>query len=85
MTSEHDGNTLAAIDVGTNSIHLVIVRTKSDRVFEVLEQEKDVVRLGSGSGDMNRLDHLLRVRSLLEAGLCIGIDAIGTLNRVGNG
>jgi exopolyphosphatase/guanosine-5'-triphosphate,3'-diphosphate pyrophosphatase len=46
---------LAAIDIGTNSIHLVIARPTGNNRFEVLDREKEVVRLGSGSGDMKRL------------------------------
>jgi exopolyphosphatase/pppGpp-phosphohydrolase len=47
---------LAAIDVGTNSFHLVVARVDSDGRFEVIDREKEMVRLGSGSGDMKRLD-----------------------------
>lgn len=47
---------LAAIDIGTNSLHLVIARVKGRQGFEVLEREKEMVRLGSGGGDMKHLD-----------------------------
>ncbi len=47
--------TLAAIDIGTNSFHLVVARTTSAIAFEIIAREKEVVRLGSGSGDMKRL------------------------------
>jgi exopolyphosphatase/guanosine-5'-triphosphate,3'-diphosphate pyrophosphatase len=47
---------LAAIDVGTNSIHLVVARVLDDARFEVIAREKDMVRLGSGGGDMKTLD-----------------------------
>jgi exopolyphosphatase / guanosine-5'-triphosphate,3'-diphosphate pyrophosphatase len=46
---------LAAVDIGTNSIHLVVVRVKESNRFEILAQEKEVVRLGSGSKDMKYL------------------------------
>ena len=45
----------AAIDVGTNSVHLVVARISGSGRFDVLAQEKEVVRLGSGSGDMKEL------------------------------
>ena len=47
---------LAAIDIGTNSFHLVIaeVDVKTGR-FKILGKEKEVVRLGSGSTDMKYL------------------------------
>ncbi|HMZ59481.1 MAG TPA: exopolyphosphatase, partial [Leptospiraceae bacterium] len=41
---------LAAIDLGTNSFHIIVVRVKSDGTFESLTKEKESVRLGSGSG-----------------------------------
>src|SRR5258706_2298119 len=47
---------LAAVDVGTNSIHLIVVRvdTRTGR-FKIIDREKDVVRLGKGSSDMKYL------------------------------
>jgi exopolyphosphatase / guanosine-5'-triphosphate,3'-diphosphate pyrophosphatase len=41
---------LAAIDLGTNSFHLIIVKVKPDGSFESLGKEKENVRLGSGAG-----------------------------------
>ena len=46
---------VAAIDLGTNSFHLVVARPTGNNRFEVLDREKEVVRLGSGSGDMKEL------------------------------
>lgn len=46
---------LAAIDVGTNSFHLVVARVLGDGGFDVLTQEKEMVRLGRGGGDMKEL------------------------------
>jgi hypothetical protein len=46
---------LAAIDIGTNSIHLVVVKANENNRFEIIAQEKEVVRLGSGSKDMKYL------------------------------
>ncbi len=47
---------LAAIDIGTNSIHLLVaeLHPESGR-FKTLEREKEFVRLGSGSADMKYL------------------------------
>lgn len=42
--------TLAAIDLGTNSFHLIIVKVNENGTFESLGKEKESVRLGSGSG-----------------------------------
>ena len=45
---------LAAVDIGTNSIHLVVARVDAER-FEVVEREREMVRLGSSARDMKRL------------------------------
>jgi exopolyphosphatase/guanosine-5'-triphosphate,3'-diphosphate pyrophosphatase len=42
---------LAAIDIGTNSIHMIVVRVRPDLSFEVIDREKDMVRLGAGGLD----------------------------------
>ncbi len=46
---------VAAIDIGTNSIHLVVARPTGNNRFEILARDKEVVRLGSASGDMKEL------------------------------
>ncbi len=46
----------AAIDIGTNSIHLVVARALTGGGFDVVTSEKEMVRLGSGGGDMKRLE-----------------------------
>jgi exopolyphosphatase / guanosine-5'-triphosphate,3'-diphosphate pyrophosphatase len=67
---------LAAIDVGTNSFHLVIARVHHDGRIEVMTREKELVRLGHGGGDMTALEPeaiargvaaLTRMRMLAEA------------------
>ncbi|MDH4076980.1 MAG: exopolyphosphatase, partial [Acidimicrobiia bacterium] len=45
----------AAIDIGTNSFHLVVARALDGGGFDVVTTEKEMVRLGSGGGDMKRL------------------------------
>ncbi len=54
--SEPTGSALAAVDIGTNSFHLVVARPTGDSRFEVVDREKAMVRLGSGAGDMKRLE-----------------------------
>lgn len=47
---------LAAIDMGTNSFHLLIVQPQqSGCKFKVLDHVKETIRLGSGSTDMKHL------------------------------
>ena len=42
---------LAAIDIGTNSIHMIVVRVRPDLSFEIIDREKEMVRLGAGGLD----------------------------------
>ncbi len=51
----HDHEHLAAVDIGTNSLHLVIARIADGGRFELIEREKEMVRLGAGGGDMKEL------------------------------
>ena len=37
---------LAAIDIGTNSIHMIVVQVRPDLSFEIVDREKEMVRLG---------------------------------------
>lgn len=48
------GTVIAAIDVGTNSVHMVVARVGTNG-FDVLASEKEVVRLGEG---VDGMDHL---------------------------
>jgi exopolyphosphatase / guanosine-5'-triphosphate,3'-diphosphate pyrophosphatase len=42
---------IAAIDIGTNSIHMIVVQIRADFSFEVIDREKEMVRLGAGGLD----------------------------------
>ena len=42
---------IAAIDIGTNSVHMIVVRVRPDLSFEVIDREKVMVRLGAGGLD----------------------------------
>ena len=42
---------LAAIDIGTNSVHMIVVQVRPDLSFEVIDREKAMVRLGAGGLD----------------------------------
>jgi exopolyphosphatase len=46
---------LATIDIGTNSVHMAIVHIDEQGNFEILAREKESVRLGSGSHDMDMI------------------------------
>ena len=45
---------IAALDVGTNSFHLVVAKPTSSG-FEVVTREREVIRLGRGGGDMKEI------------------------------
>ena len=40
---------IAAIDIGSNSIHMVIARAIGGGDFEVVDREREVVQVGRGS------------------------------------
>lgn len=46
---------LAAIDIGTNSIHMIIVKLQPESRFDILMQEKSMVKLGAGVFANNEL------------------------------
>ncbi len=51
-----DKTRLAAVDIGTNSFHLVIAEVEGNSGnFKILGREKEIVRLGTGSTDMKYL------------------------------
>ncbi len=73
---------IAAIDIGTNSIHMIIARAGADSSFEIVGREKDMVRLGAGGLDGRALGEttmaaaqqtLARFKRLAESR---GVDAI---------
>ncbi len=45
------GMRVAAIDIGTNSIHMIVVQIRPDFSFDVIDREKEMVRLGAGGLD----------------------------------
>ncbi len=57
---------IAAIDIGTNSIHMVIARATGDASFEVVDREREVVQIGKGSFEAGRLK-AAAVRRTVEA------------------
>lgn len=78
---------LAAIDIGSNSIKLVVVQAETSESFTVLAQEREVVRLGQEtlvSGHINSaatqraITCLKRFRSVADANGAEKIAAIAT-------
>ena len=64
---------IAAIDIGTNSIHMIVVRVRPDLSFEVIDREKDMVRLGAGGLDG---------RSLTPSAMTTALQTLAKFKRV---
>jgi exopolyphosphatase/guanosine-5'-triphosphate,3'-diphosphate pyrophosphatase len=56
---------IAAIDIGTNSIHMIVVQIRPDLSFEVIDREKEMVRLGAGGLDGRELTPSAMAAALL--------------------
>ncbi len=59
---------VAVFDIGTNSIHMLVVEVHQDLSFAVLDHEKDTTRLGDGSFETKRLsrERMARAFHVLE-------------------
>ncbi|HEV3486027.1 MAG TPA: Ppx/GppA phosphatase family protein, partial [Vicinamibacterales bacterium] len=64
---------IAAIDIGTNSVHMIVVQVRPDLSFEVIDREKDMVRLGAGGLDG---------RSLTPTAIGAALQTLGKFKRV---
>ncbi|MCI0630639.1 MAG: CHAD domain-containing protein [Phycisphaerales bacterium] len=67
---------LAALDIGTNSIRLVIAEVRPDGSYRVLDDEKDTTRLGSG---------LVTTGRLSPAAMDQAIEAVKRMNAIAQG
>jgi exopolyphosphatase/guanosine-5'-triphosphate,3'-diphosphate pyrophosphatase len=67
---------LAAIDVGTNTIRLTVAEVQEDDTYRVLDEEREMVRLGE------RLD---RTGRLSEEAIQRGLAAIGKMKAIADG
>jgi exopolyphosphatase/guanosine-5'-triphosphate,3'-diphosphate pyrophosphatase len=61
---------LAILDIGTNSIHMVLAEVESDFSYKILDRFKDMTRLGDGT---------FRAHRLSEAAMARGLEVIRTL------
>jgi exopolyphosphatase/guanosine-5'-triphosphate,3'-diphosphate pyrophosphatase len=55
---------LAIIDIGTNSIHMVLAEVEPDFSYKILDRFKDMTRLGDGVFKTGRLSETAMVRGL---------------------
>ncbi len=75
-SSQPVGTRLAAIDVGTNSIRLIVAEVENDGTYRVLDEEREMTRLGRGLSALGRLSDEAMERSL---------DAIGKMKAISDG
>src|SRR5574341_1733240 len=75
-TPAPDRPRLAAIDVGTNSLRLVVAEVEPDGTYRVLDEEQDMVRLGRGLYRTGRLSHAAMER---------GLEALGKMKAIADG
>jgi exopolyphosphatase/guanosine-5'-triphosphate,3'-diphosphate pyrophosphatase len=61
---------LGILDIGTNSIHMVLAEVDPDGAYKILDRFKDMTRLGDGA---------FRTRRLSEAAIARGLEVIRTL------
>ena len=66
---------IAAIDIGTNSIHMIVVQVRPDLSFEVVDREKEMVRLGAGGLDG---------RSLTPTAMTAALQTLAKFQRLAN-
>ena len=78
---------LGAIDIGTNSIRLVVVEVQADGTYRVLDEEREMVRLGHGlfssgrlgSGPMERgLETLSKMKAIVDGFQVAEVRAVAT-------
>jgi exopolyphosphatase/guanosine-5'-triphosphate,3'-diphosphate pyrophosphatase len=61
---ELEGKMLAAVDMGTNSFHMVVVQADKQGQFRLVDTAKENVRLGTGSPDINIITQDAEERAL---------------------
>jgi exopolyphosphatase/guanosine-5'-triphosphate,3'-diphosphate pyrophosphatase len=64
---------IAAIDIGTNSVHMIVCRIRPDLSFEVIDREKDMIRLGAGG---------LEGRVLPETSMAVAMQTLSKFRRL---
>jgi len=64
---------IAAIDIGSNSVHMIVCRIRPDLSFEVVDREKDMIRLGTAGLDG---------RALTEPAVATAIQTLSKFRRL---
>lgn len=58
-----DSPYFAAIDLGSNSFHMIVVRILEDQI-EIVDREKEMIQLAKGISDTGGLDEAAKIRAL---------------------
>ncbi len=78
---------LAAIDIGTNSVRLIVVEVAEDGRYRMIDDEKEVTRLGRGLNETGNLqpdamdqtvEVVARMREIAEGYGIVRVRAVGT-------
>jgi exopolyphosphatase / guanosine-5'-triphosphate,3'-diphosphate pyrophosphatase len=64
---------IAAIDIGSNSVHMIIASTSAGRAFEVIDRVKEMVFLGRSMAEHGRLT---------DEAFAAGLEAIGKFHKL---
>ena len=75
-SAPHPAARLGAIDVGTNSIRLIVAEVVSDGTYRVLDEEREMTRLGAGLAHTGRI---------ADASMATSLDAIGKMKAIADG
>src|SRR5207249_1287486 len=67
---------LAAIDVGTNTIRLTVAEVEADGTYRILDEEREMVRLG---------EHMDRTGRLSDEAVERALAAIGKMKAIADG
>jgi exopolyphosphatase / guanosine-5'-triphosphate,3'-diphosphate pyrophosphatase len=67
---------LAAIDVGTNTIRLTVAEVENDGTYRILDEEREMVRLG---------EHIDQTGRLSDEAVARGLAAIGKMKAIADG
>ena len=63
MSDQHTSRFLAAVDLGSNSFHIIVARIEDGHIH-ILDKLKETVRLGAGLDEQNRLSKEAEERAL---------------------
>ncbi|MEN8191915.1 MAG: Ppx/GppA phosphatase family protein [Bacteroidota bacterium] len=70
----NDKFNLAALDIGTNSFHLIVVSVSENGDFEIIDREREVIRLSEGNvGD---------IKTILPESIDRAVSAISRFNKI---